>query len=41
MSVPAAITLGIGIGVLAMSPLLGIGAVYVAERIQRWNLKRV
>jgi hypothetical protein len=40
VSIPSALTLGIGIGVLLASPLLGVGAVWAAERIQTWNLRR-
>lgn len=40
MTTPAAIALGIGLGVLVMSPLIGIGAVVIADRLCDWNNSR-
>lgn len=41
MSAPAALVLGIGLGVLVASPLIGAAAVLLADRITDWHLRRI
>jgi hypothetical protein len=41
VSAPSALVLGFGIGLaLAATPLLGIGAIWVADRLAAWDGRR-
>lgn len=41
MSVPAAIVLGAGLGVFVCVPVIGVGAVLLADVICNWHQKRI
>lgn len=40
MSTGAAIALGVGVGVVFMAPLIGVGAVIIADALCDWHWKR-